>query len=191
MLIAIEGIDCAGKTTLVNYLQKKTKCIVCKELSSPLGSIIRHQILPQGSFFLKTFFFACDRAWIYEKEAKPALDDDKIVVWDRYVDSALAYRKAEEDSANIITYSFVEEINKIFPEPDHIFYVKIPLEVFKKRSITRGEEEPYDSSFLSRVSEFYDKKYLSSHSCTVIDGTLPVEVLCDFIEKEVKKLCDY
>ena len=67
---------------------------------------------------LKTYLFAADRyirTKIYEEDY-----NSKIILFDRYYQSALAYRMAENIDKN-----WVKNINRIFREPDMIFYIDI------------------------------------------------------------------
>src|ERR1035438_9898477 len=99
-LIAFEGIDGAGKSTVVSALpQELATCrlpvVVCAERQSPLSFMLSNSALNSLSPFLKTYLFATDRAWTYEREFLPRFASGALVLWDRYVDSAIAYRGAE------------------------------------------------------------------------------------------------
>ena len=188
MLIAFEGIDCAGKTTLIRALSSRICCVICEEMTSPIGPSIRTLLSQRGSFFLKTFFFAADRAWLYENIALPALKNSKIVLWDRYVDSALAYRYAEIEQADIIDYDFVKTINQPFPTPDLTIYINIDVNESINRAKRAMRHEPYDERFLTYVKAFYDKKYENTEKCMILDGKKKTEELCEHIIKSIEAL---
>ena len=191
MLFAFEGLDCAVKTSALRELKRiidKYNFVFCEEFSSPIGEALRTLLNEKGSFFLKTFYFAADRAWIYEKIAKPVLDKKGIVLWDRYVDSALAYRSAEVDKADIIDFSFVRKINDPFPKADLKFYFKISAQESVNRAKNANRNEPYDFSFLEKVSEYYDNLYKEDSSCIIIDGTLSSKEICECI---INKICEF
>ena len=144
-LITVEGIDRAGKSTVIKKLPLLLNdCMVpikiCGECQSPLGPIIRDLIKKGGSTFLKTYFFATDRAWTFELECLPALKRGELVLWDRYVDSAIAYRTAElMRSKPCINIEFVERINAPFPKPDLVIYIDITVDTSLKRAELSGE----------------------------------------------------
>lgn len=106
MLVTIEGIDGAGKSTIIDY--------ICSELS---GFDIVKTAMPSNLFtgrqvkkalksidakdeHLKSLFL---RDFVYSSEMviKPALRESKIVVSDRYIDSFIAYQSVIIDEGII------------------------------------------------------------------------------------------
>ncbi len=178
MLVAFEGIDGAGKTTILELLKKRKKASqyeFCEEFSSALGRDL-HQILEnKGSDLIRTYFFAADRAWTYDNRTLPALKKHKIVIWDRYVDSALAYRYAEENPEGIIDYDFVHKINIPFKKPDLTFYFYIDEQTSWNRTMAQNRKNPYTVGFLNRVNEFYEHKVQEDSTYVEIDASQPLE----------------
>lgn len=161
-IIAFEGIDRAGKSSVIRRLPERLKdCTVpiqvCGELQSPLAPIIRDLLESGGSPLLKTFLFAADRAWVFEQKCLPAVKRGALVLWDRYVDSALVYRAVELSRcpSEIIDMEFVRDINRIFPVADLTIYIDVSVETSIKRAKLTKEYMPYDPSFLRRVREEY------------------------------------
>jgi len=174
MLIAIEGIDGAGKSTLIQRLKSRLpsdKYIFCSEFQSPIKDNVKALLHEDATFFLKTYFFAADRAWTYKKIALPAIEAGRIVIWDRYVDSALAYRFAELDNADIINFNFVKEINKPFRKADITIYLKMPAENSAERAASAGRKEPYNMAFLKQVGQYYDNVARRNSSYRIVDAT--------------------
>lgn len=61
------------------------------------------------------------------------INNSKIILFDRYYQSALAYRMAENIDKN-----WVKNINRIFREPDMIFYIDItPQESIRRNTDTK------------------------------------------------------
>ena len=94
MLINLEGIDGAGKSTQIALLASTFKdAIITKEPgATPLGTQIRKIILGENlniSHQSEMFLFLADRAEHYEKIIKP--NRDKIVFCDRSFVSGIAY----------------------------------------------------------------------------------------------------
>ncbi len=169
-LVVFEGIDGAGKSSIVARLPEVLKA--CKvgittlgELRSPVGPWLRTSIRSLSPF-LKTYFFAADRAWTYEKECLPALSNGNIVLWDRYTDSAIAYRGVELGPGDPVNLSFVKAINEPFPAPDLSFYIDVSVEATAGR---RGIDEPYSPEFLSQVRDRY-LELAGPHRYVQIDG---------------------
>lgn len=101
LFISLEGIEGAGKTTLIQkmiaYFEAKGKEVLLtrepggSELGQKLRSIIlnaEEKICPSAELFL----FLADRAEHVESCIKPALTQGKIVLCDRFIDSTVAYQ---------------------------------------------------------------------------------------------------
>jgi len=161
ILVVIEGIDHAGKSSVVARLpsllrNSGAEVVVCGELRSPIADLLRGRALRELSPFLKTYLFAADRAWTYENECIPALARGAVVLWDRYVDSAIVYRAVElSTQKSEIDLDFVREINSPFRQPDMTIYIDIDTKTSLTRVAGTDDSEPYDSKFLERVRAEY------------------------------------
>lgn len=187
-LITFEGLDRAGKSSTVQGLLTtlkdcKAPIIACGELYSPIGSILRDLLWKGTSPFIKTFMFAADRAWTYENICLPTMQKGGIVLWDRYVDTAIVYRTVDLSRApSEVDLEFVQEINKPFMRPDLIFYIDISEEVSETRARLIGQPEPYDKQFLREVGIEY-KRLAASRGYTFVNGERPlVEVVNEIAE---------
>ena len=151
--------------------------VVCGELCSPFAPIIRDMLQKGSSAFLKTYVFASDRAWTYEAKCLPALKRGKLVLWDRYVDSAIVYRATElSQSVSLIDLDFVREINKPFSKPDLVVYIDISVDVSIQRAKKTGSKEQYDREFLEGVRTEYQKLAFQNKYC-IINGEQPINVV--------------
>lgn len=190
-LIAFEGLDRAGKSTTAQALcESLSDCRVpiirCGEKFSPLAPLLEAEKLKDLSAFLKTFFFAADRAWTYEKRCIPALEKGHIVLWDRYVDSAIAYRAAEIDQGTTdIDLTFVQDINRVFRQPELTFFIDISVKASMSRSKQTETYSPYKGKFLSIVRE----KYLApaeQHGYIIIGGNRSLEEISQTIASIIR-----
>lgn len=178
-LIAFEGIDRAGKTSLVEALVQRLAdlpipVMVCGELRSPLAPIIRECLHKGVSAFIKTYLFATDRAWTYEHMCVPALSRGELVLWDRYVDTALVYRKVElATSGSDISLDFVKRINEPFVQADLTVYLDISVATSISRSIASGDRGVYSQEFLQAVRHEYLRMYKTSKRARTIDAERP------------------
>jgi thymidylate kinase len=69
----------------------------------------------------------------------------RLIVWDRYVDSARVYRAAEVELglAPLALLELVETINADFPTPDLTIYLDVDVETAKRRLLEReGKPDP-------------------------------------------------
>lgn len=182
-LVAVEGIDRAGKTSVVRRLPDRlSACRVpvhlCAERDSPLGRFLTPQELPRLSPFMKTYLFAADRAWTYEQVCEPALGRGELVIWDRYVASALVYRKVESHfHPGKVDYSLVEALNRPFPAADLTLVLDIGVATAVQRSAALGESGNYPPSFLEMVRAEYLS--LRGGPVRVVDAEPP---LCDVLD---------
>lgn len=103
MFITFEGVEGAGKSTQVNFLDNYFKSKGLETLitrqpgGSELGKQIRNLILnpelnDKPSDLAEMFLYLADRAHHVEKTILPALKNNIVVICDRYVDSHLAYQ---------------------------------------------------------------------------------------------------
>jgi dTMP kinase len=101
--IVFEGINASGKTTLLKetktYLEacKINHVITHEPGGSPFGSIFRSLLLEKKNSLLLTpeaqfLLFSTERSLHVSKIIKPALDQGKLVLSDRYYMSSLAFQ---------------------------------------------------------------------------------------------------
>jgi len=193
-LIAFEGIDRAGKSSVIRRLPDllsgcNVPIVLCGEFQSPFTPIIRDLVHRGSSPFLKTFLFAADRAWTYERECLPALKRGELVLWDRYVDSAIVYRSVEfsrSPSDIDIDLDFVKDINRLFVRPDLTIYIDITVEISKERARLAGTREPYSPEFLENVRAEY-LKVASLEEYVIINGERPLDVVVSEVGQVIRQ----
>lgn len=98
MLITVEGIDGAGKSTLVTGLAQRFALTVLREpggveLSERLRALVKDPQLTIGDR-AEALIYAAARAQLVEERLQPLLDQGATVLLDRFVDSSLAYQGA-------------------------------------------------------------------------------------------------
>jgi dTMP kinase len=181
ILISIEGIDGAGKSSLVsNFVTLLNKnhfdTIATKEPGgTPIGKVLR-QILqtqeaplcPIGQYLL----FAADRAEHFSSIVIPALQQKKIVISDRMNDSSIAY----QGYGNGLSVDMVKSIDRWTMQnhtPDIVFYIKIDLETALDRIKSRGETTTFfeKKEFLKKVLTGFQNTFSNRKNVCVLDGT--------------------
>jgi dTMP kinase len=142
-LVAIEGIDGAGKTTVANLLaefctENRLSHIVSKEpTKGEFGKQIRDSAI-RGRLTIEeeVELLLKDRKEHVENIIQPALDEEKIVLLDRYYFSTAAYQGAHGADADAILSS-----NELFaPKPDLLVVLDVSPEMGIKRIKHRGDE---------------------------------------------------
>jgi len=177
MIIAIEGIDGAGKTTIVKFLTKELKrrgydVISFKEpTESEWGRKIKSSTFKDRSFNpedeLKLFLK--DREWNVEHNILPALKAGKIVIMDRYYYSTIAYQGARG-----IDIKKICKLNEKFPKPDLVIILDIKPETALERIRRRGDKPNRfeDLEYLRKVREIF----LSlKNNVVIVNAERPIE----------------
>jgi len=182
--ICIEGLDASGKTTqarrLVRELRRRGFKAVYTTEPSPgeIGKFIRTYILQRKRrvpIAVEALLFAVDRVDHLEHRVKPALQEGKIVVSDRYVYSSLAYQGAAGLDLN-----WIEEINRSVVTPDLAIYIDVPPEMVVKR-IKRKRSVMERLEVQRKVREVY-VKFVEDGRLIRVDGNRPKdEVLRDIL----------
>lgn len=97
-IVAVEGIDGAGKSALVagliasSHLRNAfTEVSGMQEFSSPIGPCLRDNLTAMSPISI-AYAFAAERHWLIEHcNQTPG----GLIIWDRYVDSVYACRSAD------------------------------------------------------------------------------------------------
>ena len=172
VFICIEGLDASGKTThahrLVRNLRRKGfDAVYTTEPSrGEIGRFIRTYILQRKRrvpSVVEALLFAVDRVDHVEKEIKPALENEKIVVSDRYVYSSLAYQGAAG-----LDLKWIEEINRLALPPDLAIYIDVPPEAVVKR-IRRKKSVMERLETQRKVRKVY-MKFVKNGKLVSVDG---------------------
>jgi len=197
ILIAIEGIDGSGKSTLVQNiytsLQQQgfdtvlTKEPGASELGKEVRKIIQTQIIPLAPL-AEYLLFAADRVQHFTEVIIPSLAQNKLIISDRMSDSSLAY----QGYGNGLDLEMLRTINSWTMSnivPDLTIFVRVPVDIALERAKKRGALSAYEqrTDFLYRVANGFEELYKNRTDVIVIDGTLSQESLnshvCNAIEQ--------
>lgn len=186
VLITIEGIDGAGKTTLAGALGERLGATVLRDpggvaLSERVRDLVKDPDLrvdPRAEALL----YAAARAQLVAERVRPLLDAGQTVVLDRFVDSSLAYQGA----ARGLGVDVVGQINAFATGglvPDVTLLLRLEVEQASARLGDRGEKhdrlEREGPAFYARIAAAYDDLARAHpERIRVIDASLtPGEVL--------------
>ena len=161
-LVAIEGIDGAGTTTLSRLLSetlnKRGRSFTsgCEPTPGPVGRLIREALagrIPLEPKTLARLFTADRHEHLFGTGGiRKVLDSGAIYLTDRYFFSSLAYQTLDAD------WEWVDELNADFPLPGHLIFLGIPVSDAMNRLSSRSSREIFEHSELQiRVSEAYKK----------------------------------
>ncbi len=121
---------------------------------------------------LKSYLFATDRYIRMKNLSKDDLEN-RIILFDRYVPSAIAYRMSEGVDKNWIT-----TINSIFPKADIGFFIDITPDESIKRNTDAKFNIRYTKEQLEKVRESY-LSILDENNLIYINGMQPIDKIFD------------
>lgn len=163
--ITLEGIDGSGKSTqmrmLADVLRSRGLDIVttCEPGGTPLGKALRAAFLETKETvapMAELLSFAADRAQHVEHFIKPAIDQGKVVISDRYADATFAYQGAgrgfPEDKVNQVI-----ELATGGLKPDLTLFFDIPVDAAIARMAVRDEDHTKRNRMDDETAEFYSR----------------------------------
>lgn len=174
LLIAVEGIDAAGSSTLVGNLTKLMngqglKTFATKEPTDNLiGGLIRGALTHEWNPSPRTLqqLFVADRSHHLDRMILPTLHKGHHVISDRYVWSTMAFGSISLELVEL------ERMNDSYPVADLTFLVDAWVETTQSRLDQRDHQELFEKkSFQEIVREKYLE--LARHhprGVTVLDG---------------------
>jgi dTMP kinase len=196
-LITVEGIDGAGKTTLVAGLADALRARGVPldvlrepggvELSERLRDLVKSSELPIGDR-AEALIYAAARAQLVEERLRPLLEAGRWVLLDRFVDSSLAY----QGGGRGLGVDAVRELNRFGTgglEPGVTLLLRLDPEAGLARVGTRLEGfdrlERERLEFWERVAGAYDELAAAEPDrVRVIDASQPPErVLADALRQ--------
>lgn len=168
--ITFEGIDGSGKSTQLRLLAGDLRMRGYDVLTTlqpggtPLGRRLREAFLETEETvhpMAELLLFAADRAQHVNFLIKPALQEGKIVISDRYADATAAYQGAGRG----FDEKLVNQVIKVATDglkPDLTLFFDIPIEKAIMRASGRLDEETKqnrmdreDADFYARVRDAY------------------------------------
>ena len=189
-LIVIEGTDCSGKETQTNLLMQRLESegysvakLSFPMYDTPTGKIIgacllgkphmcekllqdNHSFFPEGGGNIDPIaainLYAADRRYNLPKVLE-ALDNNDILILDRYVPSNMAHRGGliEDKLERRYMYDIIEkleyEINGM-PRPDNVIFLYMPYSAakeLKKYRMEKPDEVEQNEEYLKRGEKAY------------------------------------
>ena len=204
--ITIEGIDGSGKATLVEklvdyYRQHDKEVVVVREPGGcPTSEVIRNILknpdntLDQNQELL---LFYTARISLVREVILPALQEDKVVISDRFFHSTFAMQywasQCDPELFGRLTDQIVEMVN-----PDITLFIDVLLDTAAKRRVREGQPDRFDGredEYHKKVREgfllldaLYDNRYqrievsaedsperVTEKALAILDAYVPVE----------------
>lgn len=187
ILVAIEGIDGAGKTTQVRLLERGLvaagiEYIATKEpTQGPWGQKIRasavHGRLPAEE---ELDAFVNDRREHVDSLIEPSLQAGKVVVVDRYYFSTVAYQGARG-----LDPAYLLQRNAFAPSPQVLIILDIEPAIGLQRIQQRGDRADLfeREEELAKVRQIF--RAMTVPNLHILDGSSPPEELAETIGRLV------
>ena len=166
-LITFEGIDGSGKSTQIKLLNQwlESKGIKGLNIREPGGTVVSESIrtilLDKQNIidsFSETLLFLAARSQLVDEVIVPALNNNRFVICDRFIDSTVVY----QGYGRGLGVDLINQINKIATKnilPSLTIYIDIDVEL----SISRRDKDVNDRmedaglKFLTNVKKGYDE----------------------------------
>lgn len=207
LFISFEGGEGAGKTTQINKLarvltEKKKRVVTTREPGgTPEGEKIRELLVQRerGDWnpLSETLMVMAARAVHLDKIINPALQENKIVVSDRFHDSTYAY----QGYGHGLPFEHLDLLHQTLfhnQKPDLTFIIDIDPEIGLARSARRTASqtmqveqredrfEQLNMDFHKRVREgFLEIAQKDDTRCVVIDGHQEIDYIFPIIRDKV------
>jgi dTMP kinase len=163
VFITFEGIDRSGKTTQARMLAEAlgdNALLVREPGGTPAAERIRELVKSETALtpIAETLLFGAARADLVERVVRPALEEGRTVISDRYGDSTAAY----QGGARRLGIERVEDLNQWLTgnlEPDVTFLLEIePAAAGSRRGVPGGDRFEDEGASLQRaVAQAYEE----------------------------------
>lgn len=200
LFITFEGGEGSGKTTIIQLLEKELnrlgkKCVVTREPGGiDIAEQIRNVILNVNNTKMdartEALLYAAARVQHLVEKILPALDNDEIVLCDRYIDSSLVYQGLGRG----LGIKNIESINMFACEhmPNLTIFLDCPPEIgFQRirennREVNRLDLEKKDFHNMvyngyKQISKMYPERIIT------VDATKALDEVFNSVLKLVKE----
>lgn len=168
--ITFEGIDGSGKSThlrlLAQFLQSNgLEVVLTREPGgTPVGNRLRAALLDareEVDPLTELLVFAADRAQHVRRVLRPAIEQGRVVISDRYADATVAYQGAGRGfSAELISEIIALATEGLRPDLTLLFDLSVTESNTRTRRRTNGQHagdrlDAEDAEFHTRVRDAY------------------------------------
>ena len=151
MFISFEGIDGSGKSTQIKLLKEKLEAagknvdVYREPGGTPVSERIRELLLDPAvemDDVAELLLFSAARAQLVAGKIRPALNEGRIVICDRFFDSTTAYQGAGRNLGGIDWMMRFHDTVTGGLVPDRTYWLAIPVELgLERRRERSGDNE--------------------------------------------------
>ena len=202
IFITLEGGDGAGKSTQIDniktYFEERGYSVLLSREpgGTHIGEKLRDILLDRSNSEMdpvtEMLVYAASRAQHVSELVRPALEEGKVVICDRYVDSSIAYQGYGRELGDDVA-----KVNRIATgglTPDITFWLDIDPEEGKRRAKNDGELDRLETEnmdFHYRLREGYKALHEAEpERIKVIDASKSREEMKQRIYEQLDKLLE-
>jgi dTMP kinase len=169
-LISLEGLDGSGKTTQIQYMQDylTQKGFDVTTIREPGGTAVGEKIRDvllhsEMDPMTELMLFTSSRMEIITQRIIPSLQQGKVVLADRFIDSTYAYQGSGRGLTNSVIY--LERLIREYVEVDYTLYfdvsVELSIERLKKAGKALDRIDSQTPEFKKRVKQGFEDRLLN------------------------------
>ena len=198
LFITFEGADGCGKTTQINLLNEYLKSKNYKTITTlepggcDIGKQLRQILLHHDGYIsprAEMFMYLADRAQHVDAVIKKNVEENKIVLCDRYIDSSIAYQGYAR-GGDIEQIDLLNNLATGNYKPDLTFVFDVESEIAQQRvGKTKDRLEKEGLEFHKKVRFGYlelAKKY--PDRIKVIDSNKTIEEVFEQVKKVIVEI---
>jgi dTMP kinase len=201
--IVVEGLEGAGKSTIINFIRKnladKVPELICTREpgGTNVGEVVRELVKQTSQETLdaraELLLFYAARVQLIENVIKPALEQGKWVLGDRFELSSFAY----QGGGRGLDYNLIQHLSSFCLEdfkPDLVLFLDISPEIGLKRAMGRGkfdriEQEPI--AFFRNVYRKYHELLKKMDNVVIINAEQRITQVQLEVRHILEKLTTY
>ena len=195
LFISFEGTDGSGKSTqyrlFADFLrQQGCEVVTTREPGgTPISEKIRNIILDPDNTEMddmtEALLFAAGRAQHVAQLIRPSVEEGKIVLCDRFMDSSIAYQGYARGLGDCVR--IINEYAVAGMQPDLTFLLDLPPQAGRQRNVKAGKADRLEKQameFHNKVYEGYKKlAEIYSDRFIVIDASGSIEE----VQEEIRR----
>ena len=195
LFISFEGTDGSGKTTQYRLFAEFLRQQDCEVVTTrepggtPISEKIRNIILDPDNTEMddmtEALLFAAGRAQHVAQLIRPSVEEGKIVLCDRFMDSSIAYQGYARGLGDCVR--IINEYAVAGMQPDLTFLLDLPPQAGRQRNAKTGKADRLEKQaidFHSKVYEGYKKlAEIYSDRFIVIDASGSIEE----VQEEIRR----
>lgn len=202
--LTIEGTEGVGKSTNLDFIKQKLEeqgieLVVTREPGgTPLAEEVRGLLLAKRE---ETFDSMAELLLIFAARAqhlntviKPAIEQGRWVLCDRFTDATFAYQGSGRGLSKSVILELERQVQGAVC-PDQTFLLDIDVRVGLERARARAELDRFeeeDVAFFERVRQGYlDRVALAPTRYSVIDAGQPLDLVQNDIEIALRKITEF